>query len=493
MEKILSKSRYCKGVQCPKILWLDDHKPELKKEPDIESVFENGEKVGQLAREYFGNYSLVPFNYDRQKMVNETAELMNAGCECIAEASFIIDGLFCSVDVLHKNQSGYDLIEVKSSTKVSEVYLDDVSFQYYVLLKSGIPINTVYIMYIDNSYVRQGEINLQGLFALEDVTDKAIERQEFVEQKILEIREVLLDEQEPEKDIDVCCDKPYECAFYDYCRRHLPSPSIFDVSNMKVSTKYKLYKDGVISFEDIIENNIKLTDKQKRQVETAYYHKEAHIDCEEIKRFLNILSYPIYHLDFETYQTPIPEFDGMYPYEQIPFQYSLHIESREGDLEHKEFLAKEGTDPRRELAERLVNDIPKNVCVLAYSMSFEKGVIEKLAKQYEDLSEHLLNIRSNIHDLMIPFSKQNYYVEAMQGSYSIKNVLPALFPDDPELDYHNLEGIHHGGEASAAFANMTKLSPDEIEKTRQNLLKYCGLDTYAMVKVLEKLRNVVYE
>ena len=271
------------------------------------------------------------------------------------------------------------------------------------------------------------------------------------------------------------------------------SQSVFDIKGLYKNKKFQLYHDGILSFEDIISNRVKLSEKQMKQVETTYYHNPAHIDSEKISGFLNTLSYPVYHLDFETYQTPIPEYDGMRPYEQIPFQYSLHIENENGDLEHKEFLVKEGTDPRRELVERLISDIPENACVLAYNMSFEKSVIKRLAEHFCDLSEHLLNIRDNIQDLMISFKEQYYYTEAMQGSYSIKYVIPALFPNDSDLDYHNLEGIHHGGEASAAFANMTKLSTDEIEKTRQNLLKYCGLDTYAMVKVLEKLREVAYE
>ena len=234
----------------------------------------------------------------------------------------------------------------------------------------------------------------------------------------------------------------------------------------------------------------KLNENQMRQVETALYHKPDEIDVDAIKDFLGTLSYPIYHLDFETFQMAVPEWEGCRPYEQIPFQYSLHIEYEDGKLEHKEFLAKEGTDPRRALAESLCNDIPMDVCGLAYNMSFERRVIWGLSEQYPDLAEHLLNIRENIHDLMVPFQKQHYYTEAMQGSYSIKYVLPALCPGDPELDYHNLDQVHNGSEASAAFADMANHTPKEIAELRANLLKYCGLDTYAMVKVLGVLKKL---
>ena len=160
------------------------------------------------------------------------------------------------------------------------------------------------------------------------------------------------------------------------------------------------------------------------------------------------------------------------------------------ELKHKEFLAEAGIDPRRSLAEALVRDIPKDVCTLAYNMSFEKTVIKSLAKNYPDLREHLLNIHDHIKDLMIPFYNRNYYTRSMQGSYSIKYVLPALFPNDPSLNYHNLEEIHNGGEAMNAYATMGDLTKEEQESLRKNLLKYCGLDTYAMVKIYEKLLEV---
>lgn len=159
-------------------------------------------------------------------------------------------------------------------------------------------------------------------------------------------------------------------------------------------------------------------------------------------------------------------------------------------LEHTEFLAEINTDPRRDLAKQLVEDIPKNTCVIAYNCSFEKMVIKKLASLYPDLKEHLMNIHANIKDLMIPFKNRYYYTKEMKGSYSIKYVLPALFPNEPSLDYHNLEGIHNGSEAMNSFRELKNMTKEEQIKIRENLLKYCELDTYAMVKVYEKLKEV---
>ena len=202
--------------------------------------------------------------------------------------------------------------------------------------------------------------------------------------------------------------------------------------------------------------------------------------------------WPIYFLDFETFQMPIPKYEGIKPYEQVPFQYSLHYYERESsNLCHKEFLAESGTDPRRDLAQSLVKDIPLDVCILAYNMSFEKNVIVSLAKLYPDLESHLMNIYNNIKDLMIPFKNRDYYNKNMKGSYSIKYVLPALFPNDPSLDYHNLDMIHNGDEAMNTYARLGEKTKEEQVIIRNNLLKYCCLDTYAMVKIYERLKEFV--
>ena len=487
----LSKSKYCKGIQCPKILWMDMNMPEKGEDVLSESVMATGNMVGDLARHYFGEYDLVEFDFNKNIMADKTKQLMESGSENIAEAAFYIDGLYCAVDILHKNGDGYDIVEVKSSTHVTDIYIEDMAFQYYVLSKCGIDVKRIFLMHLDNSYVRHGELELEKLFALEEFSDEVKGKLQEVENNIKSIREYVSTDVEPERDIDLYCEIPYECAYYGYCSRHLPEQSVFDIRRLNASKKYEYYHQGIISFEDIVREQPKLSDKQMKQVETAYYDRQDEIEPDAIKDFLDTLSYPLYHLDFETFQQAVPEYDGLSPYSQIPFQYSLHIEQEDGTLEHREFLAKEGTDPRRAIAESLCRDFPTDVCVLAYNMSFERGVLQRLADFFPDLSDHLLAIRDNIHDLMIPFQQQQYYSKAMQGSYSIKYVLPALCPGDPELDYHALEGVHNGSEASATFADMPNHSPEEIQTMRNNLLKYCCLDTRAMVKVLEKLREVV--
>ncbi|MCI0501294.1 MAG: DUF2779 domain-containing protein, partial [Epsilonproteobacteria bacterium] len=293
-------------------------------------------------------------------------------------------------------------------------------------------------------------------------------------------------ENEPQKDIGKHCSNPYECDAMSYCWQHIPEYSIFDISRLKSDKKFEFYRQGIVNFSDISDISC-FSIAQQIQIQSELSQKEI-INHEEIKEFLNGLSYPIYHLDFETFQQAIPQWKGISPFMQIPFQYSIHKQNGDGSLEHFEHLAKVGVDPRYELAKQLVNDIPKDVTVLAYNMGFEKGVIRKLAEQFPEFSYHLLAIHDNIQDLMTPFQKKDYYTPAMKGSYSIKYVLPALVPEF-ESAYKDLHLVHNGGEAMSAFANMGKMSQDEQKAYRDALLEYCKLDTLAMVKVLEKLKE----
>ena len=490
----LSKSRYCSAVQCPKMLWLRTNKPEEFDDSVMnEAVLQTGNEVGDLAMGLFGGFVEVPFDRRLQNMIDETTRLMDGGTEIIAEASFSYHGAFCSVDILKNlGDKHVELYEVKSSTEVKEIYYHDVAYQCYVLSKLGYTIERACVVHINNEYVRHGELDLQELFVVEDVTKIASDLYEDVEERIAFLGEYMKQADDPEKEIGLHCFDPYDCGFFDYCTRDLPHPNIFDVRGRGVNKKKKIecLCAGYVSFEEIWESKA-IKDTYMKQVDFEIHDLPPEIHKDKIKAFLDTLSYPLYFLDFETFQPAIPLFDNSKPFEQIPFQYSLHyIENEGGELKHKEHLAYPGEDPRRILAERLCKDIPLDVCTMAYNMGFEKGRIKSLAALYPDLADHLMNIHDNIVDLMIPFQKKYYYCREMQGSYSIKYVLPALFPDDPALDYHNLEGVHHGGEAMETFKRMVDMGPDELEEWRGYLLKYCELDTYAMVKIWEKLMEI---
>ena len=487
----LSKSKYCSALQCPKMLWLKENKPEEFNDNCInQAVMNNGSSVGNLAIGLFGESVDVPFG-DLTDMVAETKRLIDKQTPVITEASFFVEDLFCSVDILKYTGDGeVEIYEVKSSTSVHEHYYDDAAFQCYVVTKAGYCVKKCSVVHINNQYVRLGELNLHELFNIVDITEPVLAMQPTVDNNRARFQNYMKQADEPLDDIGPQCFSPHACGFWSYCTKHLPKPNVFDVARLSGSKKFQCYYDDMISFADLNKSDI-FSPSQYMQIEHELYGYPPYIDTENIKKFVSNLSYPIYFLDFESFQPAVPLFDNAKPYEQIVFQYSLHyIEEEGGELKHKEFLAYPGGDPRRALAEQLCRDIPLNVCTTAYNMSFERSRIRELAALYPDLSEHLMNIHDNIYDLMVPFQKKWYYCKAMQGSYSIKYVLPALFPDDPALDYHNLEGVHNGGEASATFGRMADMGVEEMEEAREQLLKYCGLDTFAMVKVWEKLCKV---
>jgi len=489
----LSKSKYCNGIQCKKMLWLLKYKPEEMGEIDNESVLDNGIEVGNLAKKIFGKYIDIEFNEDLNFMIEDTlSAIKNNENAVITEASFVYENNFCSVDLLKKNGDYFEIYEVKSSTKIKDIYIDDISYQYYVLKNLGLNVTKAKLVYINSEYIRNKELELNKLFNIEDVTDIVREKELEVKKYIEDINKYMEQTNEPNDDIDIKCFNPYNCPFFKYCTKHLPEKNVFNIKMMRNSSKLKLYHQGIYRYEDLLKEKINVN--YKEQIEFELYNKKTSIKRDQIKEFLNELSYPLYFLDFETYQEPIPLYDGIKPFMQIPFQYSLHyIEKENGLLKHKEFLGEAQTDPRRSLAEKLIQDIPMNTCILAYNMSFEKSVIKNLANLYEDLKEHLMNIHDNIKDLMPIFKNRYYYTKEMHGSYSIKYVLPALFPNDESLNYHNLELIHNGKEASNNFVNLNKMDKKEQEVIRKNLLKYCELDTYAMVKIWVKLKEVTEE
>lgn len=496
----LSKSKYCNFRQCPKIAWLSKYHPELIEiDAMTQSRFDAGHEVGDLAKGLFGDYvDVSTFNeegsIDIPSMLRKTKEAITNNTPVICEAAFSIDGLYCAVDLLRKDEDGWSIYEVKSSTykeDVEEVYIIDIAFQRYVLEKAGIKVNQTYLVNINNQYVYDDEIDISQFFAITDITSEVKSEMSNIAPNIEKAREVLACKDMPALDIGERCCSPYECSYWNYCTSNLPQPNVFSMYHMAFNNKIALYNQGLISYADLANSEARLTPTQRRQIQYQLNDLDTHIEKDNIKDFLDTLSYPLYFLDFETIQPVIPEFKGTRPYQQIPFQYSLHyIEEENGPLLHKEFLGISGEDPRRAIAEALVRDIPKDVCTTAYNKAFECTRIRELAAAFPDLAEHLLNIESHIVDLLVPFQKGYYYNKAMGGSFSIKSVLPAIFPDDPALNYHNLEEIQNGGDAMTIFPKIKDMSPAEQERTRHNLLKYCKLDTFAMVKVWQELVRV---
>lgn len=491
-----SKSKYCAYWQCPKMAWLKQYKPELcELDSSAQARLKTGNEVGDLAMELFGNYTEVTAfkedgSLDLSAMISKTEELLQKGEENICEASFSYNGLYCAVDILRKEGGGYAIYEVKSSTKLNAVYLADIAYQKYVLQKCGVSVTGAYLVHINADYLFDGAIDLNKLFETEDVSALLREEEAGVEARLKEAEAVMDGEEEPQRGLGLYCAKPYDCGFWKYCTRDLPERNVFDIYRLSFEKKLELYEAGVVSYDDLFKYGKLDNPIRRRQVEYALSEKGVYIEKENIRAFLQTLYYPLYFLDFETMQPVIPQFPRSHPYDQIPFQYSLHYIEREGgELKHKEFLGVSGEDPRRALAQRLVDDVPRNACVLAYNKAFECTRIKELSELFPDLANALTDIRLHIVDLLVPFQKGYYYNRAMGGSFSIKSVLPALFPDDPALNYHNLEGVHNGGEAMTVFPEIKDMPPEEAEAARRNLLKYCELDTLALVKLWQKLNE----
>ena len=506
--KNLSKSRYTLFRQCSKALWLSIYKPEEAKIDDaLKARFEAGNVVGDLAMGYLGPYEEVTSHtpeggLDLSAMCRKTQDAMARGVENIAEASFSWDGNYCAVDILHKTPGGWAIYEVKSSSGSVDQpeddpeyikYARDIAYQKYVLEQCGVKVTGTYLIRIDKEYVRGDKLNIKGLFYAADLSELVQQEYQVVPQMVAAAKRTLAGD-EPDTDLGLQCHDPYNCSFWEYCSRHLPKPSVFNVYGGKgrggftFGKKLKCYYDGKVTYEDL--RNDDLGPIQNMQIECTLEEK-GHINPEGIKTFLDKLTYPLYFLDFETQQDAVPQYPGTQPYQQIPFQYSLHIiEYKGAPLLHKEFLGISGQDPRRDIAEALCRDIPKDVCTLAYNKMFECGRLRELANAFPDLADHLRNIADNIQDLIDPFRAGDYYVPAMGGSFSIKSVLPALFPGDPQLDYHALSGLcQNGGDAMNLFPSIAKMAPADAAAAREALLRYCELDTLAMVKVWEKLKK----
>lgn len=495
MSKVnLSKSSYCKYVQCEKILWLNQYKKDIAIAENKESVFETGKKVGEFAKRLFGNYVDIPLDKTLNERIKKTDELLNDKANVITEASFIYENNFCSVDILKNDNDGVEVYEVKSSTKIKDIYLDDASYQYFVLSNLGLNVKKVAIVYINNEYIRGKQLDINQLFNIEDITDIALEKQSEIKANIEMINNYMAEhgkDNEPIKDIGKFCFDPYSCAFWQYCTKDLPTPNVFDISGMQKRSKFKQYYGGNISFEDLQHTNI--NKKYLEQIDFELNNREAKINKKAISNILNSLKYPLYFIDYESCQYAIPEIEGTKAYQQIPFQYSLHIIEKPGaSLEHTEFLADINDENLiRTFAESMIKDMPEDGSVIVYNKTFESSRNREIGEMFPDLKSEMERFNNNMVDLMVPFRNRDYYTKEMKGSYSIKYVLPALYPDNPELDYSELSMIHKGDEASNAFLSLKNKTPQEQEEIRKGLLEYCKLDTYAMVKIWEKFIEAV--
>jgi len=486
----LSKSQYIKGLQCHKYLWLQKNRSDLKDKMDSaqKSLYDSGTSVGELAMQLFPDGEEVKFDPDNIKgMIEKTQALIQSDCKVIYEATFSCDGLFAMADILVRNGDSWDVYEVKGSTRVKDVHINDASFQWNLISKE-ISLKNAYIVHINNTYVRQGKLNIPELFNSENITEDVLKNQDMVVATVEDMFD-MLDRGMPDIDIGKHCSDPYGCEYQDHCWQHIPKGnSVFDIS-YAMGKQWKLYYQGILSIDDVPEG-FHLGKNATLQIQ-HYKSQEIKIDKTKIKEFLDTIEYPINFFDFETFQNSIPRFDYQRPYAQMPFQYSLHILHEDGTLEHKEFLGNENSDPRRALSKQMLKDIAPTGSIIAYNQSFEITQIKNLALVCSDIKDELLALNERFIDLAHPFQYKHYYHPKFKGKYSIKVVLPTLFPNDDELDYKKLGSVQNGGDAMDTFANLYLLKDQsKRDEIRKDLLAYCRLDTLAMVRIWEKLKTL---
>ena len=481
----LSKSQYLRGLQCHKALWLYRHRRELMAPVDAnrEALFATGHEVGKLAQARFPGGVEIDFDGgDFDAMAARTAGLIEQGASVIYEATFRADGLLAMADILLRDGDVWDFYEVKSSTRVKPYHLHDAALQWRIL-GDHIELRRAYIMHINNAYRYASELDLQQLFRCVDVTDAVTQRQTELPSRLASMQAMLAGA-EPDIAIGMHCHNPFECDFKSHCWQSVPSPSVFDLYQLRGERKFELYHQGLVRYRDL--QNTPLSPAQALQVNTAM-SGEAHIDRQRIGDFIGSASYPIHFLDFETLQHAVPRFMGQRPYQQLPFQYSLHILHADGELEHREYIADEHADPRPGVAAQLVAELGTQGSIVAYSQSTEIAAINTLADHCPAVAADLRASVTRFIDLLTPFRELMYYHPEFNCSLSIKSVLPAMFPDDREADYGKLE-IQDGRRAMSIYNGLADLDDEyQRQRTRDALRAYCRLDTLAMVKIWQAL------
>jgi len=480
---MISKSNYVSYKQCHRQYYLDKHKKNLSQmNGSILRRLDMGKEVGHLASSLFKDLVEVEYNTNKEVMIGDTEEYMDQGQISIAEASFLYEDLFCSVDILVKDNDKYDIYEVKSSTSIKKDYLKDIAFQYYVLKQYGLTIRNTYIIYVNKDYIKDGEIDLDKFFIIDEITDKILPYVKKVPETVDKIR--VLDKMPSFLPNSHCSD----CGYYNFCYSDLPGDSITNLYYYR--KKKQEFLLGHKTFKDILDHDLNLSDIQKRQIDYYYHDRDMHVKKTMLKHLLNDWDYPLYFLDFETLDYVIPKFNGTKVNQRLPYQASLHVLDYIDSLSHKDILIEPSDDPRLLMCQFLTEEIGETGSIVVYNASFEKSIIRDLINQFPDYAERLQSIHDRVVDLLDVFRDGLVYNQEMGGSFSIKVVYPALVPEKVNA-YKNLEEVHNGIEAMNALESLSDLSGDTLEKRKEQLKAYCKLDTLSMVDIYNKLKEFV--
>ncbi|HMO78419.1 MAG TPA: DUF2779 domain-containing protein [Candidatus Paceibacterota bacterium] len=489
----LTKTDFKEYLICPKWLWVKKKKPELYVEGEmslfLEKLIKDGYEVEGYAQKLFPDG--VEVTGDKATLIAKTNDLLQEH-KTMFQATFQTEkGLFAKVDILAFNNETqkWDLYEIKASSEIKtdlqHNHLKDITFQTITVEESGVDVGSSYIVHINKEYRRNGDINPSELFIIEDVTDKVQADKENVR---LEINEAISLLSKEEVSFDGC-----ECLYRSHGQRcdsfELFNPKVPKYSVHHIVTGKKLQSlldDNILDVKDI-PDDFDLTDIQRGKVVLQKSGKPL-IDTDSIRETLSNLTFPLYFLDYETFGKPYPVLDGYKTNQQIVFQVSIHIVQENGDIEHCEYLGNDFETSTTGLLEMMREKISPTGSVIVWNEGFEKGRNKELAEIHPEYADFLEDINRRVYDLMLVFKKDYLHPDCF-GSASIKKVLPVLLP---ELSYKNLE-IQDGTMALSEWERSTtdSVSPAERESIRENLLKYCELDTLAMVEIWKVLRKVV--
>jgi len=470
---MISKTDFIAYLDAPRHLWAMKHNKIGKQELNafLLHLFEQGYEVERYANKYIKEHLIPLYNVEEYKL-QETE----------------IDGNYeARSDALIKNpKTGkWDMYEVKSSNTIDKNHIYDVTFQTLVFEKHY-DLGDIYILHLNKDYIRKGDLNLVELFVADNVTQKVQEVRDIVEQGRYD---AYLVEKSEYSELGHWCYKPKDCPCKDLCHPNLPEYSIFDVNRLSGSKKKldELVENGIFSIYDI-PHDFPLSDLQRTQIDIAQSEK-TFIDKPAIKNLLNELKYPLYFLDYESFNPAIPVFDGYKPFDQMTFQYSLHVQrkSEDTELEHYEFLETDPIDTIPNLLNSLKSNIGTNGSIIVWNKSFECTQNKRMAEIYPEFESFIENVNSRVFDLMEIFQKLYYVDNKAKGSYSIKKILPVF---DSTLDYKAMS-IGDGATAMSTWNKLVNKNDGEKDKIRNDLLRYCELDTLAMVRVLEGLKNLI--
>ncbi|OLS26108.1 MAG: hypothetical protein HeimC3_10810 [Candidatus Heimdallarchaeota archaeon LC_3] len=478
---MISKSDFVRGVRCSRLFWYSKNSELPPASLEMKFFSSQGKKFEHRVHELFPNAINLSHLSHNDEIITQTNQNLKPG-KTIFEGGFFYKNLFVKVDILESVNNKWNIYEIKSSTKVKPEHKIDLGFQRYVLEKLGLVINKCFIIHVNNKYVKNGEIDNKEMIVTVDIT-KELPGETDIEREISDLALILKNNKAPEIELSKNCKKPGDCDNKNICWSDLPEYNVFHLNDWR---KYwNLYKKGIVNIDDI-PSDMEFKPKDQNILQAIRSNK-PYIDIPAIKSFLDNLNFPLNHFDFETFNTVVPIFDNSSPWQQLPFQYSLHVEQENGNIAHFEFLSRDNKDPRRELLNSLKTNLGDKGDVIVYYKNFEVLRLKELVKVFPEEEEWINQVIERIVDLWDVFWDFSYYNPIQKGSTSLKNVFPAL----TGRSYSELN-IQEGMVASIQFyESHIEEKLDNKEDIRRDLLKYCGLDTEAMILIINHLKELV--